>query len=229
MRWTFLTGVALAASLAVASANASEDRLDSALGTMKVIGEPLLLEDGRHAGCQYTFVVLTRDRVYRHGQYLRIAGSVSVIRTSDFVDPPAQHAVNTMLKLVVNEVAISSDGRLNLTPSAPSRAYLLGENMQSHMDRLYKPRNTETPGSVTLMLDADPTMKILKEAAKSSHKIAVAFNQRGGNKDITIPIELNVTDFGLNGERTRSDEAERNFARCMGSVFRDIPSARMAE
>jgi hypothetical protein len=74
-----------------------------------------------------------------------------------------------------------------------------------------------------MLLDADPAVKIIKEATTSSHAISVAFNQFYGDRMITVPIELDVTNVKPNGERVRSKETELDFSLCMRDLMNDFP------
>lgn len=74
-----------------------------------------------------------------------------------------------------------------------------------------------------MLLDADPAVKILKEATTSTHAISVAFNQFYGDRMITVPIELDVTNVKPNGERVRSKETELDFSLCMLDLTNDFP------
>jgi hypothetical protein len=80
-----------------------------------------------------------------------------------------------------------------------------------------------------MLLDADPAVKILKEATTSSHAISVAFNQFYGDRMITVPIELDVTNVKPNGERVRSKETELDFSLCMLDLMNDFPVPQKAK
>ncbi len=223
MKWISLAGALLAACLAVAPAKA-KDVLDILNGTLKAQAQPLVMEDGKTGGCTYSFVAIKRDHVYRSGQYLRVTGHLNLLKTRSFVGetdilPPW----STTLYLTVEEAWRGEDGDIHFTPSAPSKVYLLGAATESHPDMRSERRGTETPGSVMMVLDADPAVKILKEATTSSHAISVAFNQFYGDRMITVPIELDVTNVKPNGERVRSKETELDFSLCMLDLTNDFP------
>lgn len=124
---------------------------------------------------------------------------------------------------------MGKDGNMHFTPSAPSQLYLLGAGGESRPDKHSEPISTKTPGGLMMAIDADPALKILKEATTSSHAISVAFNQFYGDRMITVPIELDVTTVKPNGERVRSNETELDFSLCMLELVREIPGALKAK
>jgi hypothetical protein len=44
-----------------------------------------------------------------------------------------------------------------------------------------------------------------------------------GDRMITVPIELDVTNIKPNGERVRSNETELDFSLCMLDLMNDFP------
>lgn len=223
MKWISLAGALLSACLAVVPAKAS-DLLDIMNGTLKAAAQPMVMEDGRTGGCTYWFVALTRDHVYRSGQYLRVTGYLNLIKTRLLVGetdilPPF---VSTLF-LTVEEASSGEDGDIRFTPSAPSKAYLVGTDTESHPDKRGEPTGAETPGTVKILLDTDPALKIIMEATTSSHAISIAFNQFYGDRMLTVPIELDVTDVKPNGERVRSKDTAIDFQLCLADLSNDFP------
>jgi len=223
MKWISLAGTLLSACLAVVPAKASE-LLDIMNGTLNAAAEPQVMEDGRTGGCSYTFVAITRDHVYRSGQYLRVTGSLDLLKTRFFVKTPGVASLwSIALTLIVDEAWMGEDGEIHFTPSAPSQAYLIGAGTESHPDKRSEPYGTRVPGSASMLLETDPALKILMEATSSSHAISVAFNQFYGDRLITVPIELDVTDVKSNGERVRSKDTAIDFQLCLADLSNDFP------
>lgn len=223
MKWISLAGALLAACLAVGPAKA-RDVLEIMNGTLNAAAEPQLMEDGRTGGCSYSFVAITRDHLYRSGQYLRVTGSLDLLKTRFFVKTPGIRSPwSIALTLIVDEAWMGEDGEIHFTPSAPSQAYLLGAGTESRQDKRSEPYGTRVPGSASMLLETDPALKILMEATSSSHVISVAFNQFYGDRMITVPIELDVTDVKPNGERVRSKDTAIDFQLCLADLSNEYP------
>ena len=204
-------GVALASIATVACAAQPDPVLTPMLGTIQVSSQPYMVE-GKLSGCQYVYAALIQDWVYRKGQFLKVDGSIG------FVDIGG--SLGTTLKVVVNEVTVSPDGRFVFTPSPPSRAYLLGSDYSTNLDGLVQATPSDTPGALFSIFRAESTLNILMEAAETN-KTTVVFNRASGGSDILMPLELDVSDTQPNGEKVRSTDTGNNFASCIQALLKD--------
>lgn len=208
-----LVGVLASALLMTSAAWASivDDQLTMMAGTISVRAEPYMV-DGQLSGCQYVFTALTQDWVYRGGKYIKVDGSIALMYLGG--------KLGNTLKVVVNEVSSTPDGKLDFHPSAPSRAYLIGDDFGTNLSGLVKASNSDTPGALFSIFNIDQSLKILTDAAQSN-KITIAFNKDQGKSDIMLRLELDVSDRDGNGQRIRSDEASMKFSSCVLSLLRD--------
>lgn len=188
-----------------------DDLLASTVGTIQVTAEPYMA-GGKLIGCQYVFKTLTQDWVYSKGQYLKVDGSISIVSSNG--------NLGATLKVVVNEISLAPDGSLVFKPSAPSRAYLLGDDYETNLGALVAASGSDTPGALFSIFDIEKTLPILSSASQTEH-ITVAFNRNNGPSDVLLPIELDVRDVDTNGKRTRSQENGLNFAKCTLALLKD--------
>ena len=179
--------------------------MSAMVGTLSVRAEPMLTS-GKLQGCSIVFNALTTDWKYRNGAYLKIDGSV-VISISET-------GAGAMLKVVANEVVTAANGSLTFAPSAPTRAYLVGDGYKTNADTLHKSGASDTPGGMISIFEMFPTADIVAQAMVDK-KLTIAFNQKGGGSDLILPLDLNVADIDANGNRKLGSTASTEFLDCM--------------
>lgn len=154
--------------------------------------------------------MLQRDLIYRKGRYIYVSGSVGVMATGQ---PPALGAT---LKVVVNEVS----GRdLSRTPAAPTRAFIVGRNFSTNAESLVSTIPSDTPGGLFSIYQISPSIDYIMDALET-HRLTIAFDKAGGSSDIQSVIETDVASVDDNGNRTRSLQAELEFANCIVALTR---------
>lgn len=167
------------------------------------------MSSGSLTGCHFMFTAVVQDLIYRQGAYIGVSGNVGVRR--------ANNNFGIDLKVVVFDVD-SSQSRFVLKPSAPSRAYLVGRDLQTNLSSLISTVPSDTPGALVSLFQFSPSFEIIMNGLARG-KITIAFNRDGGDKDIQLPLELDVKSVSESGQRQRSDEAVRSFGRCIKTMM----------
>jgi hypothetical protein len=199
-------GVLGAALLATAAA--APDGADPITGTLDATSQRRLSQ-GKLNGCEIDFDIVTQDQAYWHGGYIKVSGSVGLV---------AGHHTDRMgsyIHLVVNTLDRQSGA---LTPSPPSRAYVIGSDSVSNEHSLIKSGASDKPGGWFAISQLSPTMEIIFDAMKHN-KLLIAFNQQEGKTDIALPVELDVVSTNPNGTKVRSGKTETEYAACVSDLI----------
>ena len=207
------TAVPILLWLSITGSNAqNSDRarrsLSAMVGTMSV-GAGTEMSSGGLTGCHFVFTAVAQDWTYRQGAYIGVSGNVGV-RT-------ANNNFGIDLKVVVFDID-PSKSPLVLKPSAPSRAYLVDHDFQTNLSSLISTVPSDTPGALVSLFQFHPSFEIIMNGL-GRDKITIAFNRNGGDKDIQLPLELDVKSISEFGQRQRSDEAVRSFESCTKSMM----------
>lgn len=197
-------------------AQAGDPAMDALTGTIETRAEPMM-QSGKLQGCSIVFNSLVKDWKYRSGNYLKVEGSVLIVIT--------ETNLGAMLKVVTNAAAMGRDGTLTLTPSPPSRAYLISDDYKTNVDSLIKNGPAETPGGLMSVFSISPTLEMAVQAA-SINKLTIAFNQLGGQSDIVVPIDLTVSDVDKRGQRIFSSTASTEFLDCLLKLTQNAKAAK---
>ncbi|UCA47737.1 hypothetical protein [Pseudochrobactrum sp. XF203] len=182
-----------------------ESYLDKMAGTLSVISQPFISE-GTVTGCTFVFNVLTRDHIYRQGKFIKVTGSIGLMK--------AQNSLGVTVKVVVNEMAVDQSGQVVLKPSAPDRAYLIGSGYKNNLSGLVNSGQSDTAGGVFSVYQLEPSLPILMEQLQTQ-AASIGFNRAGGQSDIQINIDLTVENFTNAGERLHNQKAIQEFSECM--------------
>ncbi|UXN58213.1 hypothetical protein [Phyllobacterium zundukense] len=182
--------------------------LSAMVGTMSVDAETEM-SSGSLSGCHFMFTAVAQDLIYRQGAYIGVSGNVGVRK--------ANNNFGIDLKVVIFDID-SSKSSFVLKPSAPSRAYLVGQDFQTNLSSLIATVPSDTPGALVSLFQFHPSFGILMNGIRRG-KITIAFNRDGGDKDIRLPLELDVKSVSDSGQRQRSDEAIRSFGRCIKTMM----------
>lgn len=190
--------------------------MDALSGTIATRAEPMM-QSGKLQGCSIVFNSLVRDWNYRAGSYLKVEGSVVIIITdANF---------GALLKVVANAAKMESNGSITLTPSIPSRAYLISDDYKTNIESLITTGPAETPGGLMSVFPISPTLDMAVQAA-STNKLTIAFNQLGGQSDIIVPIDLTVSDVDKRGQRIFASTASADFLDCLLKLTQNAKSAK---
>ncbi|MDX8521129.1 hypothetical protein [Mesorhizobium dulcispinae] len=204
---------ALALVLVYVTSNSSQadSAVDQALaamsGTLDVKSQPYF-NKGQLSGCTLVFDAITQDWNYRQGGFLKISGNVC-------------NNLGANLKVVVLEID-PNEPTLGLKPSAPSRAYLIDDNLKTNLATLRGTPPSDTPGALFSIFEVSPTLDMVLDGLRAN-KLTIAFNSKGGDTDIQLPLQLDVQEVTQSGERVRSNKAKSDFANCLtalGNSFR---------
>jgi len=188
--------------------NIQEQALARLAGTVSIQAQPFFSE-GRLVGCTLVFNALEQDFVYRRGAFIRIEGNIGIMT--------ANGDIGTNLKVVVNEIDASMMPP-RLTPSAPSRAYLIAPDLTTNLSSLVATAPSDTPGALFSVFQISPTVEMLFNALEMN-SITIAFNSYGGSSDIRVKLELDVLDVNADtGERIRSRKMKDEFFACIGAL-----------
>ncbi|RCW78692.1 hypothetical protein C7476_1224 [Phyllobacterium bourgognense] len=182
--------------------------LSAMAGTMSVDAETEM-SSASVTGCHFMFTAVAQDLIYRQGGYIGVSGNVGVRR--------ANNNFGIDLKVVVFDID-SSKSSFVLKPSAPSRAYLVGQDFQTNLSSLISTVPSDTPGALVSLFQFHPSFGIIMNGIGRG-KITIAFNRDGGDQDIRLPLELDVKSVSDSGQRQRSDEAVRSFRRCIKTMM----------
>lgn len=123
--------------------------------------------------------------------------------------------MGTSVKVVV-EVLDPTSVALVLTPTAPTRAYLMGKNYKTNLDSLVTAGNT-SPGAWYAVYQFQPTLSIMADSM-ADQTMTFMFNEGGGATDIRLPIDLTVASTDDNGMRTHSQAALEQYSQCIGAL-----------
>lgn len=182
--------------------------LSAMVGTMSVDAETEM-SNGSLTGCHFVFTAVAQDSIYRQGAYIGVSGNVGVRR--------ANNNFGIDLKVVVFDID-SSKSSFVLKPSAPSRAYLVGQDFQTNLSSLISTVPSDTPGALVSLFQFHPSFGIIMNGIERG-KITIAFNRDEGDTEIHLPLELDVKSISESGQRQRSDEAVRSFGRCIKTMM----------
>jgi hypothetical protein len=196
--------------LSITGSNAQDsDRakrsLSAMVGTLSVESETDM-SSGNLTGCRFVFTAVAQDR---QGSYIGVSGNVGIRK--------ATNNFGIDLKVVVFDIE-SSKGRLVLKPSAPSRAYLVDRDYQTNLSSLIATVPSDTPGALVSLFQFHPSFEIMMNGLRRD-KITIAFNRGGKDRDIQLPLELDVKSVSESGQRQRSDEAVQSFRSCTKSII----------
>lgn len=195
----------------------NSDHLEASLsrleGTLNVQAQPNISE-GKIIGCQFIFEAITRDWIYRQGGFTKVSGSVGIMGLSG--------TIGTTVKVVVHEMDVAT---LKMTPSTPSRVYLIGSDLRTNIDTLVNSTESDAPGGRFSIFQMSPTTEMIFDAMQSN-RLTVAFNRRDGKTDIQLPVELDVISTDENGIRTRSEKNEIAFSQCMSVILKELKVAQ---
>jgi hypothetical protein len=186
-----------------------QDWMTQFVGTLSVKSNPYFTE-GTLQGCTLVFTTLYQDWTYRKGALLRVDGNIGIMAFSS-----GQIATN--LKVVVNELRFDSPPQAKFSPSAPTRAYLVGPDLQTNLSSLLHNGQSDTPGAIFAVFDVSPTFEMLVQSI-DSNALTVAFNNLGGDTDIHMKVELDIADVTETGERKRSPKMKGDFLNCLESL-----------
>lgn len=184
--------------------------MSAMLGTLSVRAEPML-QSGKLQGCSLVFNALTQDWKYRGGAFLKIEGPVLLSIT--------ENGAGAMLKVVANEIKTAQGGGVTFAASAPSCAYIISGDYKTNLDTLSTKGPAETAGGLLSVFELFPTAEMVLQAT-TDKKLTIAFNQNGGNSDLILPIDLNVSDIDGSGRRVLGSKASDEFSECMISLIR---------
>lgn len=216
MNWP---GVALALSLTatmptLSLAQVAKDRRDAfpawMFGTVSV-EHSTLMRDGEFDGCSLTYMAYVRDHTYRSGAPAAVTGSLSAVGVGN--------GIGTMLKVVVNDVSFHG-GKLTLTPAVPNAAYLRTKAGKSNAKSRVSSSSSDTPGALVTIFPFDEAMLEILEGIFDRSELIVAFNRKKGGLDVSVPIDVRVSNTDERGNRERSDQMVDDFASCMGRLLR---------
>ena len=206
-----VTAITIAGVLVSASPSFSQSNNDSEmmalLGTWSISAEPWMSK-GSLSGCTLVYDSLYQDWVYRQGAFLKVTGSVGLMIY--------QGVPVVSLKVVVAEVNLN-DEDVQVVPSPPSRAYLMGANYETNLSTLIDSFTSDTPGALISVFESSPSFEIRANAI-DTNVLTIAFNSLDGDSDILLNIELDVVDVLANGERIRSGEMKVDFLSCMAAL-----------
>ncbi|MGJ7038150.1 hypothetical protein J2Y63_001386 [Shinella sp. BE166] len=164
------------------------------------------MHSGKLAGCQLIFEALAKDWKYRQGALLKIEGSVAVMLMKS--------QLGTSLKVVVQEMTVSKDLDVSFSPSSPSRAYLIADNLNTSLGSLVAATPSDTPGALFSVFNLSPTLDVLVESLDTK-TLKVAFNQLDGESDIVLTLNTDVAETDATGRRTKSNEAMESLSACL--------------
>lgn len=184
---------------------AEQTYLDKISGTLSVISQPFISE-GVVTGCTFVFNSLTKDHIYRQGDFIKVTGSFGLMK--------AQNSIGVTVKVVVNEMTLDQGGQIILKPSAPDRAYLIGSGYKNNLSGLVNSGPSDTAGGVFSVYQLEPSLPILMEQLQTQ-AASIGFNRAGGQSDIQINIDLTVENFTNAGERLHNQKAIQEFSECM--------------
>ncbi len=201
-----LSVVAVSCFCAVAASGQNINQyLQNIEGTLSVNSEPYMT-NGELTGCQLTFDSLHRDYAYRQGNYIKVSGAVGIMVGQE-------NRLGAIVKVTVHALNETENGPV-FEPSPPSRGYLIGSDLKTNVDSLVVSDLSDTPGALFSVYALSPTMEIVLEGLQTG-RLTFAFNQNGGPSDIRLPVELNVFKTDEFGNKMRSDETVRAFAKCV--------------
>ncbi|AZO35477.1 hypothetical protein EJ072_14120 [Mesorhizobium sp. M2A.F.Ca.ET.046.03.2.1] len=192
--------------------SAVDQALSAMAGTLDVQSQPYL-HKGQLSGCTLIFDAILQDWSYRQGGFLKISGNVGIMR--------AGNKLGANLKVVVLEID-PNDPTLGLKPSAPSRAYLVDDDLKTNLATLRGTPASDTPGALFSIFEVSPTLDMVLDGLRAN-KLTVAFNSKGGDTDIQLPLQLDVQEVKQSGERVRSNKMKSDFANCLtalGNTFK---------
>lgn len=206
----------LAVSVFVEPATAQETSpiealLSSMRGTLSVVSQPTL-NGGKLTGCTLVYDAIYQDWTYRGGRYLKVAGNVGFAAFDG--------NVGANLKVVVHEIDASTP-QLRMTPSPPSRAYLVNDALATNLESLVRAAESDTPGALFSVFQFSPTFEMVTEGI-ARNVLTVAFNSRDGGTDMQLPLELDVVDVTNTGERKRSEKAKDSFLVCLTKLAESL-------
>ena len=110
-----------------------------------------------------------------------------------------------------------STPKLQMTPSPPSRAYIIDRNLATNLSSLVQGSTSDTPGALFSIFQFSPTFEMVLDAL-TTNELTVAFNSKGGGTDMQLKLELDVVEVNASGERRRSDKAKKDFLACLGKL-----------
>lgn len=195
-----LGSAALALTLSM-SAKAAE--LDDAGGTLQVINKPIMT-NGKLTGCSLVFDAFVRDPIYHQNHPIFVSGSVNF-----YIPSPTKAGI--IVKINVHKENPNGGDPL---PSPPSRAYLIGDDLKTNLDRLVAGgEHTDNVGGFAALYHVEPSLDMIL-AGLQVGKLTFAFNQDNGSMDIQLPVELDVASTDKNNVRVRNNDAPVEFVKC---------------
>lgn len=200
-RWARWIG-ALALAATVTGQTFASDGIEQLLGTWSVTSQPVFYE-GTLTGCTLVYDAFARDWAYSGGGYIRVTGHVGIMAVGG--------ALGAGLKVVVNRIDpyVSAD----MTPSPPSRAYIVAKDLSTNLASAISSSASDTPGALYTIFQASPTFEMVAEALDAG-RLTIAFNQNGGSSDIQLQIDLDVIGIDSDGQPKRSDASIESFSSC---------------
>lgn len=184
--------------------------VDMMVGTLNVTNSPMMT-NGELTGCTLTYDVIYKDFTYRKGRPIKVIGSFGFLSAND--------TIGSTLKVVVNEMSSSEDGRLILSPSAPQKAYLIGRNYEHNHTDLVLANPSDLDGGLFSIFRTDKSFDIIINGIEDG-KIVIAFNQNNGGTDIQMPVDLTVLSTDMTGKRTFGNDAIHEFMKCMQILYK---------
>ena len=140
-------------------------------GTLTVSSQPHLT-DGKLTGCTLVYDALYQDWTYRGGRFLKVCWQHWLHE--------CQQQYRANLKVVVLEID-GSTPKLQMTPSPPSRAYIIDRNLATNLSSLVQGSTSDTPGALFSIFQFSPTFEMVLDAL-TTNELTVAFNSKGGGR-----------------------------------------------
>lgn len=171
-------------------------------GTMDVQSQPQM-GNGKLEGCALTFEALQQDYKYLDGNFVKVSGTLGMMT--------ANGNLGIVVKVVAAELdpTITDLGRRELPVS---RAYLLGQNLDTNFESLVSSTETDHHGRFAIY-KFDPGLTMLVQGA-SVNKITVGFALGDGGADIQLPLQLDVADINQQGQRRLDPSITMDFLDC---------------
>lgn len=185
--------------------------IQGALGTDSVVFEATTSR-GKVLGCTLIYRAPALDHVYKGGQPISIVGNIAISSVNGAMVPSLKIVLNDFVTVLPSVVT---------GPDTPEFAYLESVDGQNIAQSVIDQTESDTPGSLFVVLKTDDQFLRLFESMMLSEKVFVVFNRRGGQLDMKVPLDLTVVESRYDtssqkNARRRDSSETRKFANCVG-------------
>lgn len=165
--------------------------------------------DGVLTGCGLEFTVLKRDFATKQGAPVKVVGSF-------YLRPNKNTGLAYVLKLGLYDGFSAEDA------IAPNNAFISAPNGKIPVKAIRVA--ADNPGFALFVGGLDDAVTDAYAAIVEKKSLVVGFNRRPGQQDVTVLIDLSITDTQFNeaGDviRQRSGESVNVFAACSGDLIK---------